>query len=100
MMNGLVEKLQREIEKGQAEQRMYEENVRLAASDPANAVRLREAKKFHRKVGTALAALGAATLATIYVFFFYTGDLYLVLGLLGAVALGGGLYQIVVGKAQ
>lgn len=98
-MSSFIEKFQQEIEKGQAERSAHEQNISLDECDPGNAAKISEAKMFYRKVGACFVLIGAAMVGLTYGFYVYTGDLYLILGLLGVVAFVFGLYQTVVGKA-
>ncbi len=97
-MSSLIEKFQQEIEKGQAERLAYEQDIMLNPNNPANLAKIRAAKMFHRKVGAGIALLGLALISVTYGFYIYSGDLYLILGLLGIVALCFGACQTVVGK--
>lgn len=98
-MSSLIERFQQEIERGRATRLAHEQNIALDPNDPANRAKIKAARTFHRKVGVIFALVGAAMIGLTYGFFIYTGDLYLILGLLGCVALFFGLYQTVVGKA-
>lgn len=98
-MSSLIEKFQQEIKKGQAERLTYEQDMALDPNNPANLAKIRAAKMFHRKVGAGIALLGLGLVVATYGFYIYNGDLYLILGLLGVVALLFGSYQTVVGKA-
>ena len=98
-MSSLIERFQQEIERGRATRLAHEQNIALDPNDQANLAKIRESKRFYRKVGACFVLIGAAMVGLTYGFYVYVGDLYLILGLLGIIAFVFGLYQTIVGKA-